>query len=84
MHLSSPDNYRPQTKLWEGSVFTPVCDSAHDGCVSQHAMGMWCVCPPPPWADAPTSWADTSPHKTATEAGGTHPTGMHSCLIVSF
>ena len=22
-------NYRPQTKLWEGNVFTPVCDSVH-------------------------------------------------------
>ena len=23
--------YRPQTKLWEGNVFTPVCDSVHGG-----------------------------------------------------
>ena len=23
--------YRPQTKLWEGNVFTPVCDSVHNG-----------------------------------------------------
>ena len=33
-------NYHPQTKLREGSVFTPVCDSVHrGGGVSQHAMG---------------------------------------------
>ena len=24
---------RPQTKLWEGYVFTPVCDSVHTGCI---------------------------------------------------
>ena len=29
--------YRPQTKLREGNVFTPVCDSVHGGAVSQHA-----------------------------------------------
>ena len=27
--------YRPQTKLWEGNVFTPVCDSVHRG------EGLW-------------------------------------------
>ena len=28
MFLSKfPDIYRPQTKLWEGNVFTPVCQS---------------------------------------------------------
>ena len=39
----------------------------HPGaCVSQHALRQT---PPPP------------PKQTATAAGGTHPTGMHSCLI---
>ena len=36
-----------------------------------------------PWADPP--WTDTprvdTPQQTATAADGTHPTGMHSCLI---
>ena len=27
----SPNFYRPQTKLREGNVFTPVCDSVHGG-----------------------------------------------------
>ena len=33
--------YHPQTKLWEGNVFTPVCASVHSVgvCASQHAMG---------------------------------------------
>ena len=39
-----------------------------------------------PWADTPwadTPWADTPPgrYSPATAAGGTHPTGMHSCFI---
>ena len=27
--------------LWEGNIFTPVCDSVHmrEGCVSQHEVG---------------------------------------------
>ena len=43
-------------KLWEGYVFTPVCDSVHRrGGVSQHASQVT-------WADTP--WADTSPGQT--------------------
>ena len=50
-----------------------------------HAFRLYHVTPPsadnPSWAD--TSQADT-PHadlpEMATEAGSTHPTGMHSCL----
>ena len=34
--------YCPQTKLREGNVFTPVCDSVQGG-VSQHAMGRGCT-----------------------------------------
>ena len=64
--------YRPQTKLREGNVFTPVCHSVHgwggwDG-VSDSASRGWI----PPWADTP-------PVEMTIEAGGTHPTGMHSC-----
>ena len=80
--------YRPQTKLREGNVFTPVCDSVHrGGCVSQHAMGVGfpaCItgrmtggclhqgvlCRPPQ--------SDTTGY--GQRAGGTHPSGMHSCL----
>ena len=33
--------YHPQTKLREGNVFTPVCDSVHGCvCVFQHALGV--------------------------------------------
>ena len=32
--LACPGYYRPQTKLREGNVFTPVCDSVHRGGVS--------------------------------------------------
>ena len=47
----------------------------------------------PPWADTPTFWADTPPlgrHPPAQymlgcgqQAGGMHPTGMHSCYLIS-
>ena len=43
------NNYRPQTKLRKGYVFTPVCHSVHRGggiCPS----GFWNT---PPWADTP-------------------------------
>ena len=44
--------YRPQTKLWEDNVFTPVCYSIHRGGVSQHAMGHeWGV---HSWVDTPS------------------------------
>ena len=29
--VNTVDHYRPQTKLREGNVFTPVCDSVHRG-----------------------------------------------------
>ena len=75
-------------KLWEGNVFTPVCDSVHRGCVPV-CNGQGGVHPPgrhppdrhpprqtPPWTDTPT--------EMATEVAGTHPTGMHSCLNYIF
>ena len=73
--------------LGQGNIFTSVCQSFCRGWgVSLHEMGRGCipacnggVClgsgrynPPPP-ADTP---------QTATEAGGTHPTGIHSCLML--
>ena len=35
---------------------------------------------PPPGGDVPGG--DPLPHGTATAVGGTHPTGMHSCIII--
>ena len=67
--------YRPQMKLWEGNVFTPVCHSVHrEGCVLQHVMG----------GGVHTQGRHThppglTPPEMATEAGDMHPTGMHSC-----
>ena len=75
VHTNSLAFYRPQTKLQEGNGFTPVCDSVHRGGVSQRAMGSGCTL-----ADT-TSPRQTPPPQTATEAGGTHPTGMHSCSV---
>ena len=85
--------YRLQTKLREGNVFIPVCDSVHRGvCIPACngrgclPLGPWvCTCP---WADIPLSrhppgqspLGHTLP-QTATEAGGTHPTGMYSCFV---
>ena len=63
------DLYRPQRKLREDNVFTPVCDSTTPH-ASQHPLPT-----PNPEADTFTP----TPLETATEAGGTHPIGMHSC-----
>ena len=82
----------PQTKLPEGNVFTPVCQSfcSRGRGVSQHAMGA-CVPPgqtsprqTPPWADTligrhprrQTSSRQTPP----TQSPPRRPTGMHSCI----
>ena len=47
------------------------------GAVSHHAMGGVYT----PWADIPPGRQHPPPPETATEAGGTHPTGMHSCCL---
>ena len=61
--------YRPQTKLREGNVFTGVCDSLHrGGCLVLGGSG-------------PGGCLVETPPRTATAAGGTHPTGMHSCWL---
>ena len=78
--------YRPQTKLWKGNVFTPVCDSVHrSGASGQTPPGRALSGTPP----GQTTWADTPlgrhpPPEMATAADGTHPTGMHSCIILQF
>ena len=82
-----PSCYRPQTKLREGNVFTPVCKSfcSDEGNVSQHAMGME-VCTStcnkgclPVGAD---TWPGQTPPRRTNEAGGTYPTGIHSCSVL--
>ena len=78
--------YRPQTKLREGIVFTPVCDSVHRGgaggggvnsggqalgggvCMAKGMHGRKHVC-----------GGGGCAGEMATDASGTHPTGMHSC-----
>ena len=66
--------HRPQTKLREGDVFTPVCDSVHRG--SMHDRGAWHA-----WQGSMYGGGrGFHARETATEAGGIHPTGMHSCI----
>ena len=50
--------------------------------VQAHAWGVRGVSPGPSWEWIPAcTEADTTPlQQTTTAAGGTHPTGMHSCL----
>ena len=55
---------RLQTKLRKGIVFTNVCHFVRGGGFMVQEAG---------WGYYPRLVA-------ATEAGGTHPTGMHSCL----
>ena len=78
--------YRPQTKLREGNIFTPVCQSFCSGAevytpldtprqtthldspLGRHpSLGRHNTTPPP---------------EMTTEAGGMHPTGMHSCFLL--
>ena len=69
--------YRPQTKLWEGYVFTGVCDSVHRG-----------VCPIACWDTTP--WQGRPPPcavhagRYGQQAGDMHPTGMQSCSVFDF
>ena len=71
--------YRPQTKLREGNVFTGVCDSVHRGGRCLVPGGVWSRGVPGPGGSGPGGCLVETPPRTATAAGGTHPTGMHSC-----
>ena len=63
-------NYRPQTKLRERNLFTPVCDSVKfTGGVL--VRGRLC---------SGESLSRRAPRYSG-RAGGTHPTGMHSCCL---
>ena len=85
----------PTMKLGQGNVFTGICDSVHGGCVPQCMLGYhlpphtppqeqtppWEQTPPAPGADPP-SRPPSAKHagRYGQRAGGTHPTGMQSCL----
>ena len=75
--------YRSQTKLREGNVFTPVCHSVYMGGLPSHnAMGL--AYPPPPNRtprnQTPPRQDTDNTTRYGQQAGGTHPTGMHTCL----
>ena len=81
----------PATKLRQGNVFTPVILFQGGVCHNPPKTN-----PPapgrPPWADTPLDrhpQADNPPpahciHGYGQQAGGTHPTGMHSCFLGKF
>ena len=65
------------TKLGQGYIFTGVCDSVHRG-------GTWAGTPPldqvhPPGPGTPPGAVHAG--RYGQQAGGTHPTGMHSCCL---
>ena len=55
--------------LGQGNIFTPICHSVHRGVP---ARGGACSRGVP----------GRDPPRTVTAAGGTHPTGMHSCFWI--
>ena len=74
-------HYRPQTKLREGNVFTGIYDSVHRGSLVPGVSGLGGTCSGGgyllrgslvPGGDARWRWY---------AAGGTHPTGLHSCFL---
>ena len=68
----------PATKLGQGYVFTRVCDYVHKGVsASVHA---WIQ---PPWEQTPPSGA-VHAGRYGQQAGGTHPTGMHTCSFYGY
>ena len=64
--------YRPQTKLREGNVLQ-VSVIFFTGGV-----------PGPRGVHGPRGVPGGDPPRTATAAGGTHPTGIHSCVFTAF
>ena len=68
----------PAMKLGQGNIFTDICDSVNkgvpppEGCLLPGgACSGGCLLP---------GGCLGGPPGTATAAGGTHPTGMHSCF----
>ena len=86
-------NYRPQRSCGQGNIFTGVCLSTGGGGCLPHCM-LGCHTPPPGWRNPP-GWS-TPPRMEnppppgkqtpayGLRAAGTHPTGMHTCLMLSF
>ena len=81
--------YRPQTKFGQGNIFAPVCHSVHRGVPGPKGVSAtggvcsWGGLVPGgggllPGGSGP-GVPGGDPPGTATAAGGTHPTGMHSC-----
>ena len=82
------------TKLWQGNVLTPVCDSVHGlshppGQTSPRQTPHGCLPP----AQCMLGYTHPYPAQcmlgymsplAATAADGTHPTGMLSCLNLYF
>ena len=74
--------------LGQGNIFTPVCHSVHRG-GGAWSGGVPCprgclllgVCLLPGAACSRRGVPGGDPPRTATAAGGTHSTGMHSCWI---
>ena len=76
----------PATKLGQGNIFTGVCDSVSREGVLPPEGGCFltggCFLP-----GGASSWGGAGgdpPSGTATAAGGTHPTRMHSCWSFVF
>ena len=72
-------NYRPQTKF--AKVMFLHLSVSH----SVHRGGTWAGTPPgryTPWAGTPPGAVHAG--RYGQQAGSTHPTGMHSCLILEF
>ena len=86
--------------LGQGHIFTPVCHSVHGGdgipaCIAGGILA--CLAVGVCYPSMPCSRVDLlqgvpgpggclveMTPRTATAAGGTHPTGMHSCSLIFF
>ena len=82
--IESPNKFHCYIHCCGKVMFSQACviPSVHRGCIPQHAMGQG-VCIPAcnGGSDQGGVWpgrVSTTPRKTATKAGGTHPTGMLS------
>ena len=71
----------PQTKLRKGNVFTPVCDSVHGGRV--HPLGRHPPGRHPQAYTPPVRYPLPPSSDMATVEDSRHPTGMHSCCLLS-
>ena len=77
----------PATKLRQGNIFTPVSHSVHREGVCQSPRADTPQQTPPSRHLPPSACWDTPSSAQCMlgygqQAGGTHPTGMHSCFFV--